>query len=84
MRMTFSIDTGEGRRLVEVGPMAITEWELEHRTKISRLSVDGIGVSDMTELVWRQLKLDGDQPGTLDSWRRSLRDIDPEATGDPT
>ena len=83
MRMTFKIDSGSGPQVVTVGPMAIVAWEQENRTKVSRLAEDGIGVSDMTDLVYRQLKLEGKALGTLDEWRTGLVDIDPEATPDP-
>jgi hypothetical protein len=81
--MTFKIDNGSGEQIVTVGPMAIVAWEQENRTKVSRLVEDGIGVSDMTDLVYRQLKLEGKPLGTLDEWRASLLDIDPEATPAP-
>lgn len=83
MRMTFKIQDSAGPQVITVGPMAIVAWEQENRTKVSRLVEDGIGVSDMTDLVYRQLKLEGKALGTLDEWRATLIDIDPEATPDP-
>jgi hypothetical protein len=82
--MKFSIDRGKGEELIDVGPAAIVEWETENRTKVSRLT-DGIGVGDMTDLVFRQLKISGDQGvSDLDSFRKSLLDIDPRIGTDPS
>lgn len=83
MKLTFSIDRGAGRELITVGPMAQVAYEVENRTKISRLA-DGIGVSDMTDLVYRQLVLDGREVGSLDDFRRTLADIDPSDTEGPS
>lgn len=83
MKLTFAIDRGNGSEVVTVGPAAIVAWELENRTKVSQLASTGIGVADMTELVWRQLKLGGETQ-TLDAFRGSLLDIDPELPADPS
>jgi len=84
MKLSFTFERGEGVEHVTVGPMAIVGYELNNKTKVSTLATTGIGVTDMTELVWRQLELDGREPGSLDSFRRSLVDIDPLAPENPT
>ena len=84
MKLSFTFERGEGVERVTVGPMAIVGYELNNKTKVSTLATTGIGVTDMTELVWRQLELDGREPGSLDSFRRSLVDIDPLAPENPT
>lgn len=84
MKLAFEIDRGQGAEIVTVGPAAIVGYELHNKTKVSRLAETGIGVTDMTELVWRQLEIDGNDPGTLDVFRRSLVDIDPVAVENPT
>lgn len=83
MRLTLRLETAAGEQTVVVGPMAICGWEQEHRTKVSKLAETGIGMTDMTELAWRQLKLEGKDVGELDAWRATLLDMDP-VVDDPT
>jgi hypothetical protein len=83
MKMTFRYDDGTGIQTVTAGPMAIVGYETANKTKISRLT-DGIGVVDMTDLAWRQLRLEGRTTLDLDAWRETLVDIDPIAAEDPT
>lgn len=84
MRMTFEYDAGNGRERVEVGPMAIIGYEVANKTKVSKLASDGFGIVDMSELVWRQLKIDGRTTVELDAFRGSLVDLDPVVSADPT
>lgn len=84
MKLAFVYDRGQGEETTTVGPMAIVGYELENRTKISKLAETGIGMADMTDLVFRQLELEGRITGTLEEFRRSLIDIDPIAPDDPT
>ncbi len=84
MRMTFALDLGNGVENVEVGPMAIIGWETENRTKVSRLAQEGFGITDMTDLSWRQLRLENRTELDLDGFRKALRDIDPVIDMDPT
>lgn len=83
MRLTFTIDRGAGPELVTVGPAAQVAYEVENRTKISRLA-DGIGIGDMTDLAYRQLVVEGRVECDLDTFRRQLVDIDPTDASDPT
>ena len=84
MRLAFQYDKGNGIETTVVGPMAIIGYEQENRTKISRLAESGVGMGDMTELVWRQRKLEGHESESLEEFRLSLLDIDPVAVADPT
>lgn len=83
MILTLEFDRGAGAEQVRVGPMAQVAYEVENRTKISRL-VDGIGVVDMTDLAYRQLVVEGRAPGTLQEFRSSLLDINPVDAADPS
>jgi hypothetical protein len=83
MRMTFAYDLGNGVEHVEVGPMAIIGYETDNRTKISRLAAEGFGITDMTDLAWRQLRLENRTGLDLDGFRGALRDIDPVVDTDP-
>jgi len=77
-------ETATGSETVIVGPMAIIGYETENRTKLSRVAETGFGVTDMTDLAWRQLVLENRVSGTLDEFRLSLIDIDPVTEPDPT
>lgn len=84
MRLRFAYNLGNGSETVTAGPMAIVGYEIENRTKVSRLAADGIGLVDMTDLAYRQLVLEGRYTGTLDEFRTALVDIDPVEVDDPT
>jgi hypothetical protein len=83
MILTLAFDRGQGEELVRVGPMAQVAYEVENRTKISKL-VDGIGVVDMTDLAYRQLVVEGRAPASLADFRTSLVDINPVDASDPS
>jgi hypothetical protein len=77
VKITVAVDYGKGSEIVTASPMAIIGWEKENGTKISNLASEGIGLSDLAELAYRQLKLEGKVTGTLDEFERSLIDLDP-------
>lgn len=77
MKLSIRVDLGEGPLELVVSPYAVIGWEKEHRTKISRLASDGIGFSDLSELAWRQLELEGRYSGELDTFERKLTLIEP-------
>lgn len=83
MRLAISFDLGSGEQTTTVSPFAIIGYEREHRTKISKLATEGIGLGDMAELAWRQLQLEGVYTGDLDSFERQLVDVNVAVT-DPT
>ena len=84
MKLTISYDVGEGVGVATISPYAVIGWEKEHRTKVSRLASDGIGFSDLAELTWRQLQLEGRYSGELDGFERKLVVIEPVNAPDPT
>lgn len=84
MKIAFAYDTGLGSTVLVIAPLAIIEFEREHRTKISRLATEGVGVGDMAELVWRQLRNSGGTELSLEDWQRTLVDIGPAEVPDPT
>jgi hypothetical protein len=84
VRIAFTYDTGTGSTVAVIAPLAIIEYEREHRTKISRLATDGVGVGDMAELVWRQLRNTGSTDLGLEEWQKLLVDIGPADAPDPT
>jgi len=83
IKLAFAIDRGNGSEVVVVKPYAICEFEMENRVPLGKLLERGVGLSDMTDLVYRQLKADG-YSQTLDEFRRSLEDITAVDAEDPT
>lgn len=83
MKLGFKYDIGQGTKDITISPRAIIGYELDNRTKISRL-VDGIGISDMADLVWRQVVIDGTFSGSMTEFINVLVDINPDITPDPT
>jgi hypothetical protein len=85
MRLVFRYELRDGEpSTVTVEPFAIIGYERAHATKIQRLAVDGVGLGDMAELVWRQLSVDGVYSGDLEGFERALVDVGPEDVADPT
>lgn len=84
MRLALRVDLGSGPVDVLVSPLAIIGWERDNRTKISALAQDGIGMSDMADLAWRQLKAQGKYEGDFEQFAAALVDLDPVAEVDPT
>lgn len=83
MKLTIGVDYGNGPVEVTVSPFAVIGWEKDNRTKVSRLAADGIGYTDLADLAWRQLNLDGRFPGSLDEFERKLVTIEP-VSNDPS
>lgn len=87
MRLVFRYELRGGKpSTVVVEPFAIIGFERAHATKIQSLARDGVGIGDMSELVWRQLAADGLFDADLDTFERALVDVGPpeEPPPDPT
>lgn len=83
MKLHVAITRGGSTEHVTVGPMAIIAWEKDTGQKISGLASTGIGLSDLADLSWRQLKLQGKAPEKFDDFLAELEDLDPEEAPDP-
>lgn len=84
MKLGIQYDTGAGPKTVVAGPFAFIEWEKANGTKASKLAQEGIGISDLSELAWRQLCEEQPDTPPLEVWRKSLVDIQPALVPDPT
>lgn len=82
MQLKMNITTASGARAVAIRPKAIVGWELKHSRKISELA-QGIGMSDMSWLAWRQLTDEGSTSSSFDEWLDELVDVEP-IVEDPT
>lgn len=77
MRMTVAFDTGEGERERAISPQAVVGWELATKQKMSDFA-NGMGVGDLVEMLYEQMKIDGDAPATKKELLASLVDIAPK------
>ena len=82
MQLKMNITTASGSQAVAIRPKAIVGWELKHSRKISELA-QGIGMSDMSWLAWRQLTDEGSTSSSFDEWLDGLVDVEP-IVEDPT
>lgn len=71
---------------VTTRPWTLRQWELSHKTKISKVSETGIGMDDMLWMAWRQLHDFGEIDGNFEDWGRTVKAIDPveDDAADPT
>ena len=82
MQLKMGIKTTSGATEVTIRPKAIVGWELKNGRKISELA-QGIGMSDMSWLAWRQLTDEGSTSASFDDWLDELLDVEP-IVDDPT
>lgn len=82
MRMTVVYDVGEGQQERTISPKAMIGWELATKQKMSDFAT-GIGIGDLSWLLFEQMKHDGDAPESRAVLVDSLVDIGPK-TESPT
>lgn len=63
-----------------ISPAATVGWELKTKQKVSDLA-NGLGVGDLTTLLYLQMKRDGDAPATEQALLDDLEDITPKIEG---
>lgn len=79
--LTLRVRTANDTHELTTRPWTIRQWEVSHKTKISKLSETGIGIDDMLWLAWRQLHDDGLIDGTFEQWGPKVLEIDPIEDG---
>ena len=77
MKLNIKYDQGDGEKVKRITPAAIVGWETRNKRKVSDLG-DGMGVTDLVNLLLEQLKVEGETPGTTADFAKTLVDIDPE------
>ena len=82
MQLTMQVTTTTGKQKIKIRPKAIVGWELKNNKKISELG-QGIGMSDMAWLAWRQLTDQGSISVTYDEYLDTLEEVEP-IVDDPT
>lgn len=84
MRLVIRVDYGRGPLDVSIMPRAFIGYEKANKTKMSALANDGIGISDLAELAWRQLVIDETFTGPLAEFEDLLLDVEPVSEENPT
>lgn len=75
--LTLKVTHATGTHELTTRPWTICQWENKHKTKISKVSTDGIGMADMLWLAWRQLHDDGLIDGNFEDWARTVHEVEP-------
>ena len=74
--LTMTVTDGTGTHHITTRPWTVTQWELKHKTKLSRVESDGIGMGDYLWMCWRQLSDDGLVTVPFDAWGPTVTDVD--------
>ena len=72
---------------VTVSPLAIIGWEKLSGRRMTDLASDsggGMGMADMCQMAYEQVRLEGRTTEEFEAWCARLADINPEDTPDPT
>ena len=84
MKLSVSIDRGEGPEVVKVSPLAFIGWERMSGRRMSDLAGGGLGMLDLAQLAMEQERLEGkDTPATVEEYLAGVEQLDPEVE-DPT
>jgi hypothetical protein len=84
--LTLRVTTPDAAHELTTRPWTLRQWELSHKTKISKLSETGIGLEDMLWMAWRQLTDDGATALPYEQWGPTVMAIEPveDESADPT
>lgn len=81
--MSVAYDVGDGELVRAISPRAMVAWELATKQKISDFA-NGISIGDLSTLLFEQMRVDGDAPGTKAELIGQLVDIGPKVADVPT
>lgn len=84
--LTLRVELPDGTHELTTRPWTIRQWEVTHKTKISKLSETGVGMDDMLWMAWRQLHDVGLVDGSFEQWGPTVISITPveDHAADPT
>lgn len=75
--------TIEGQTLeVVTNPFAVMQWERRYRTKVSRISDDGLGIEDLLYLCWEAIKAHGTVCPPFEVWAAVVETVTTVADDD--
>ena len=75
--------TIEGQTLeVVTNPFAVMQWERRYKTKVSRISDDGLGIEDLLYLCWEAIKAQGTVCPPFEVWAAVVETVTTVADDD--
>lgn len=80
--LSLRVTDPNGTHTVVTRPWTLSQWELRHKTKLSRIESEGIGMADYLWLAWRQLSDDGVVSATFDAWGPTVTAVELDAGAD--
>ena len=82
MMLSMKVTTSDGTRTITSRPKTMVQWEAKTGHKMSDLA-NGIAMSDLAWIAWRQLTDEGMTTATYDEWMDDLDNLEP-VFADPT
>jgi len=73
LRIEYSIDDTPNQ--VVTNPFSVMAWERKYKTKISRISDDGLGIEDLLYLCWEAVKASGVVVPPFEIWAATVQTI---------
>lgn len=73
LRISYTIDSATNETVTN--PFAVMQWERKYKTKISRISDDGLGIEDLLYLCWEAVKAAGTLVPPFDIWAATVESI---------
>jgi hypothetical protein len=67
---------------VTTNPFAVMQWERRYKTKISRISHDGLGIEDLLFLCWEAIKAQGTTVAPFEVWAAVVETVTTVADDD--
>lgn len=82
MMLSMKLTTSDGTRTITSRPRTIVQWEAKTGKKWTDLA-EGVAMSDLAWIAWRQLTDEGSTTVTFDDWLDDLSNLTPTIV-DPT
>lgn len=73
LRIAYTIDSQPAE--VVTNPFAVMQWERKYKTKISRISEEGLGIEDLLFLCWEAVKAEGGIVAPFEIWAATVQAI---------
>lgn len=73
LRIEYTIDSTPAEAVTN--PFSVMGWERKYKTKISRISEDGLGMEDLLYLCWEAVKATGTVVPPFEVWAATVEKI---------
>lgn len=80
LKIAYTID-GQTTE-VTTNPFAVMQWERRYKTKVSRISEDGLGIEDLLYLCWEAIKAHGAVCPPFEVWAAVVETVTTVADDD--